>query len=47
MAANLTSIEEETYQTRNRNGQDPLIVRIKIIYRIAPLNRVVNAGTES
>ncbi|MBA2305085.1 MAG: glycosyl hydrolase [Acidobacteria bacterium] len=44
LAANLTSVEEEIYQTRNQSGQDPLNFPIRINNRIAALNRVVNAG---
>jgi photosystem II stability/assembly factor-like uncharacterized protein len=44
LASNLTSVEEEIYQTRNQSGQDPLNFPIKINNRIAGLNRVVNAG---
>jgi photosystem II stability/assembly factor-like uncharacterized protein len=44
LGANLTSVEEEIYQTRNQSGQDPLNFPIKINNRIASLNRVVNAG---
>lgn len=44
LTANLTSVEEEIYQTKNQSGQDPLNFPIKINNRIASLNRVVNAG---
>jgi photosystem II stability/assembly factor-like uncharacterized protein/uncharacterized protein YciI len=44
LAARLTAIEEEIYQTKNQSGQDPLNFPIKINNRIASLNRVVNAG---
>jgi hypothetical protein len=44
LAANLTAVEAEIYQTRNQSGQDPLNFPIKINNRIAGLNRVVNAG---
>ena len=44
LAAKLTAVEEEIYQTKNQSGQDPLNFPIRINNRIASLNRVVNAG---
>ena len=44
LAARLTAVEEEIYQTKNQSGQDPLNFPIKINNRIAGLNRVVNVG---
>ena len=44
LTANLTSVEEAIYQTKNQSGQDPLNYPIRINNRIAGLNRVINAG---
>lgn len=40
----LTRIEEELYQTRNRSGQDPLNFPIKLNNRLAALRRSVETG---
>lgn len=40
----LTRIEEELYQTRNRSGQDPLNFPIKLNNRLAALQRSVETG---
>jgi hypothetical protein len=44
LTRNLTSVEEEIYQVRNRSNQDPLNFAIKINNRLASLLRVVNTG---
>jgi photosystem II stability/assembly factor-like uncharacterized protein len=44
LTANLTSVEEAIYQTKNQSGQDPLNYPIRINNRIAGLNRIINAG---
>ena len=44
LTANLTSVEEAIYQTKNQSGQDPLNYPIRINNRIAGLNRVINVG---
>ena len=44
LTANLTTVEEAIYQTKNQSGQDPLNYPIRINNRIAGLNRIVNAG---
>ncbi|MEW6321023.1 MAG: glycosyl hydrolase [Acidobacteriota bacterium] len=40
----LTAIEEEVYQVRNRSGQDPLNFPIKINNRLASLRRSIETG---
>jgi hypothetical protein len=44
VVAQLTAIEEEVYQVRNRSGQDPLNFPIKINNRLASLNRSIQTG---
>ncbi len=41
---NVTTIEEELYQTKNRSGQDPLNFPIKLNNRIAALRRSLETG---
>lgn len=41
---NITAIEEELYQTKNRSGQDPLNFPIKLNNRIAALRRSLETG---
>lgn len=41
---NMTAIEEELYQTKNRSGQDPLNFPIKLNNRIAALRRSLETG---
>jgi hypothetical protein len=40
----LSTVEEEIYQVRNRSGQDPLNFPIKINNRLAALRRSVETG---
>jgi photosystem II stability/assembly factor-like uncharacterized protein len=40
----LTVVEEEVYQVRNRSGQDPLNFPIKLNNKLAALERVVETG---
>ena len=44
ITAELTRIEEELYQTRNRSGQDPLNFPIKLNNRLSALRRSVESG---
>jgi hypothetical protein len=44
ITSELTRIEEELYQTRNRSGQDPLNFPIKLNNRLAALRRSVETG---
>jgi photosystem II stability/assembly factor-like uncharacterized protein len=44
ITAELTRIEEELYQTRNRSGQDPLNFPIKLNNRLSALRRSVETG---
>ena len=41
---NITSIEEELYQTKNQSSQDPLNFPIKLSNRIAALRRSLETG---
>ncbi len=41
---NITAIEEELYQTKNRSSQDPLNFPIKLNNRIAALRRSLETG---
>ena len=43
-AKELTAVEEDVYQVRNRSNQDPLNFPIKTNNRLASLLRVVQAG---
>lgn len=44
LTKNLSAVEEEIYQVRNRSGQDPLNFPIRINNRLASLLSVVNRG---
>ncbi|MCA1583267.1 MAG: glycosyl hydrolase [Acidobacteria bacterium] len=44
LTKNLSAVEEDVYQVRNRSNQDPLNFPIKINNRLASLLRVVNTG---
>jgi hypothetical protein len=44
LTKNLSAVEEDIYQVRNRSNQDPLNFPIKINNRLASLLRVVNTG---
>ena len=44
ITAELTRIEEELYQTRNRSGQDPLNFPIKLNNRLSALRRSIESG---
>jgi hypothetical protein len=44
LTRNLTTVEEDIYQVRNRSNQDPLNFPIKTNNRLASLLRVVEAG---
>jgi hypothetical protein len=44
LTTRLSAVEEDTYQVRNRSGQDPLNFPIKINNQIAALFRVVETG---
>jgi photosystem II stability/assembly factor-like uncharacterized protein len=44
VARQLSAVEEEIYQVRNRSGQDPLNFPIKINNRLAALRRSVETG---
>jgi hypothetical protein len=44
ITSELTRIEEELYQTRNRSGQDPLNFPIKLNNRLTALRRSVETG---
>ena len=44
LAAKLTAIEEDLYQTKNRSGQDPLNFPIKLGNRISAVRRSLETG---